>query len=113
MRFINRSQQDCKAEKLLGGIPETTEMDKLITMLCKADIPFDLVILFGRPQIVYPSMDNPVCDAVCHWGSYGSNKGLLEIMGLVDESSVGEAVEGFLTADEVFEKISEDWKANK
>lgn len=111
MRFINRSESDKKYEKEWGGIPENNEMNKLIVMLCKADIPFDLAIHFGRPQVIYPSVDNRICDAICHWGSYGHENGLLEIMGLCD--GVDDDVVGWLTAEEVFEKISEDWKANK
>ena len=45
-------------------------------------------------------------DAICHRGSYGVNEGLLEIMGdIVDEEAVGDRVEGWLTAEEVIERI--------
>lgn len=107
MRFVNRSESDKEYEKKWGGIPKTTEMDKLIPMLCKADIPFDLAIHFGRPQIAYPSFDNRVYDVVCHWGSYGHERGLLEIMGLCDEKI--DDVEGYLTAEEVFKRIFKDF----
>jgi hypothetical protein len=46
-------------------------------------------------------------DAICHWGSYGYEKGLLEIMGvIVDEEKAGDTVEGYLTADEVIDRIN-------
>lgn len=111
MKFINRSESDKKYEKEWGGIPENTEMDKLIPMLCKADIPFDMAIHLGRPQIAYPSFDNTVCDVVCHWGSHGHEKGLLDIMGLCENNF--DDVEGYLTAEDVFERIYEHWKVNK
>lgn len=104
MKFINESQFDIEQEKKWGGIPEITEMDKLIPMLIKNDIPFDLTINLGRPQIWYPSFKNPVCDVICHWGSYGHESGLLEIMGLVS-NTLEDGVEGSLTAEEVFERI--------
>ena len=42
-------------------------------------------------------------DAVCHYGSYGYEDGLLEIMG--DIVSTGYDVEGWLTAEDVIERI--------
>ena len=45
-------------------------------------------------------------DAICHRGSYGAEKGLLEIMGdIVNDEAVGDRGEGWLTADEVIERI--------
>jgi hypothetical protein len=112
MKFVLRDENAMEYEKRWGVIPENNEMDKLIPMLCKADIPFDLAIHMGRPQIIYPSLENHVCDAVLHWGSYGREQGLLEIMGLVDEDA-GDDVEGWLTAEEVFARISEHYKKNQ
>lgn len=102
MKFVLRDEKTMEYEKKWGPIPENNEMDKLIPMLCKADIPFDLAIHMGRPQIIYPSVKEKVCDAVLHWGSYGRQQGLLEIMGLCDTE---DEVEGWLTADEVFNRI--------
>lgn len=104
MKFVLRDENAVEYEKRWSIIPENNEMDKLIPMLCKADIPFDLAIHMGRPQIIYPSLENHVCDAVLHWGSYGHEQGLLEIMGLVDEDA-GDDVEGWLTAEQVFDRI--------
>jgi hypothetical protein len=47
-----------------------------------------------------------ICDAVCHSGSYGHEEGLLEIMGLTHND---DSVEGWLTSEEVFDRIFEDW----
>jgi len=103
MKFVLRDEKTMEYEKMWGPIPENNEMDKLIPLLCKADIPFDLAIHMGRPQIVYPSLESHVCDAVLHWGSYGHEQGLLEIMGLTDNDEDG--VEGWMTAEEVFDRI--------
>jgi len=110
MKFVLRDETTMEYEKKWGPIPENNEMDKLIPMLCKADIPFDLAIHMGRPQIIYPSIENCVCDAVLHWGSYGREQGLLEIMGLTE--SVEDDVEGWMTAEEVFARISAHYEKN-
>ncbi len=45
-------------------------------------------------------------DAICHTGSYGCEKGLLEIMGnIVDETKDGDSIVGYLTAADVIERI--------
>ena len=57
-------------------------------------------------RIVVHSRDDYLWDAICHKGSYGAEKGLLEIMGdIVDEEAVGDRVEGWLTAADVIERI--------
>lgn len=43
-------------------------------------------------------------DAICHYGSYGYEQGLLEIAGNLVE---GGGVEGWLTAEDVIRKIEE------
>ena len=88
------------------------EMYKLAELLDDADIPYEIVEHWsGTPQVCYPSAgDNCICDAVCFYGSYGYQKGLLEIMGLVDVEEVGESVEGWLTAEEVFQRIRKHYQ---
>lgn len=54
----------------------------------------------------YGHRDELICDAVCHSGSYGHEEGLLEIMGLTHND---DSVEGWLTSEEVFDRIFEDW----
>ena len=90
-----------------------TEMEKLIRLLKVANIPHEISNhLYGTMQVSYPcnDYDKRVCDAVCFPGSYGFEAGLLEIMGLVDEEEVGDSVEGWLTAEEVFNRISCHWQ---
>ena len=94
-------------EAMYGGIPEITHVDKLITMLETTDIPFEVTERHGRPQFWYPNQKRPVCDAICHWGSYGHQDGLIEIMGLTHND---DSVEGYLTAEDVFTRIKEHWE---
>lgn len=86
------------------------EMAKLISKLKWAHIPFETNDIFGTTQVVYPSKERMVCDVVCHKFSYGYEKGLLEIMGLVKEREVDDdEVEGYLDAEEVFNRIYKDY----
>ena len=86
-----------------------TEMTKLIEILKKNNIPFKVTSCWGAPQVWYPNRKHVVCDAVCHKFSFGGKDGLLEIMGLVDEEEVGDDVEGYLTAEEVANRIFEHY----
>ena len=87
------------------------ELKKLAELLTNANIPFEFNSIFGEDdQICYPSYDNRICDAVCHEFSYGHEKGLLEIIGLVNEEA-DDDVEGWLTAKEVFKRIEADYKS--
>ena len=92
-----------------------TEIYKLKDMLEKAGIPFVFRKLYEGYQIVYPSDDRGkrICDAVIHFGSYGHEEGLLEIMGLVNEEEIGDSVEGYLTAEEVFGRIEKHYQENR
>ena len=85
------------------------EMTKLIEILKKNNIPFEVTSCGGAPQVWYPNRKHVVCDAVCHKYSFGGKDGLLEIMGLVDEEEVGDEVEGYLTAEEVANRIFEHY----
>ena len=88
---------DYKAlEEMYGGIPENTEMDKLIDYLkiCPPEkYTYSIVEFCGRPQVIF--MDactgERVADCVCHYGSYGHEHGLIEALGapLVNEEEVG------------------------
>ena len=56
--------------------------------------------------IVYDDHNTRLWDAVCHFGSYGHEKGLLEIMGIiVNEEENGDSVVGWLTADDVIKRL--------
>lgn len=80
-----------------------TEMDKLAGWLTENGIEFTRRPLYGGEQII---CDDWEWDAICHNWSYGGNSGLLETMGaIVDSASVGDEVEGCLTAEEVIERF--------
>lgn len=84
-----------------------SEMITLIDKLTIANIPFEVtddVMENKNNQVWYPSINNCICDVICHEYSYGGDKGLLEIIGLA-ENDCGDGVEGWLTADEVFARI--------
>lgn len=100
---------DIELEQMNGGIPRWTQVDELITMLEKTNIPFEVTQNYGRPQVWYPNQEHPVCDAICHWGSYGHQTGLIEIMGLTHND---DTVEGYLSAEEVFNRIKKHWEEN-
>ena len=63
-----------------------------------------MVAIGGRHQINVLDKDkNVIWDAICHYGSYGYEEGLLEVMG---EKLIGhDDVEGYLTAEDVIELI--------
>ena len=95
-----------------------TQMEKLENMLNISNIPFEITEHWSHTeQIWYPSRENPICDVVCFsdagldrsyglGGSYGHEEGLLEIMDLVDGEKT---VEGWLTAEKVFDRIWDDY----
>ena len=86
------------------------EMNKLIKLLAKADIPFEVLGYPFNPldsygnktdggfQIFSPTLVESKIDAVCHFGTYGYQDGLIEIM----EKNAMDPV-GWLTAEEAFE----------
>ena len=94
-----------------------TEMNNLIKLLAKADIPFE-IIPFSMPcmdkkcslQVRSPSSEDCKIDAVCHNYSYGGDRGLIEVMGDCVRSEEGDSVRGWLTAEQAFEYFK---KANE
>lgn len=99
-------------EEMYGGIPEKTEMDKLISYLkiCPPEkYTYSVTEFYGRPQVIFMDFQTGerVADCVCHSGSYGHEHGLIEAMGapLVDEEEVGDEVEGYLTAIDIMARI--------
>ena len=79
------------------------ESANLVRLLVAAGIPHEVRLLWGGVQIIYPSLDNYRGDVVCHDWSYGHEKGLLEAMG-VGACDEYDDVEGWLTADTVFDR---------
>ena len=52
-----------------------------------------------------------VCSVIEHCGSYGREEDKLEIMGLLTEEELEvDEVKGYLTAEEVFGRIIDDWE---
>lgn len=103
---------NCKSES------DYKEIVKLSEMLEEAGIPFKFSNLNGGYHIEYPNGENRVCSVVEHSFSYGADSDLIEIMGLLtkeeQEEDVGDefAVKGYLTAEDVFGRISKHYAEN-
>ena len=97
------------------------EIFRLKGMLEQAKIPFTFRKLYDGFQICYPrnnkSEDDFVreCSVIEHEGYYGHSQDLLEIMGLLtEEESKYDSVVGYLSAENVFERIKNNYeKAGK
>ena len=91
-----------------------TEILKLNEMLTKAEIPHSFDRMFDGYQIVYFYKGERIADVIEHFGSYGSEENLLEIMGCMtpEEEEQGRVL-GFLTAEEVFKRFSKDFLNRK
>lgn len=99
-----------------------TEIFKLKEMLEKANIPFywrDETCIFEyigeeKYQIEYPRAyhnGERACSIIQGYGTYGAEQNLLEIMGLLTpEEAEQDSVCGWLTADNVFERIKKHWE---
>lgn len=89
------------------------EILKLKDMLESAKIPFDFSKAYNGYHIVYPPANyKRVCSVIEHDYSYGKEKDLLEIMGLITEEEKDawdDDVFGYLTAEEVFQRIKNHW----
>lgn len=75
------------------------EMDKLAKGLDEKNIPYVRRACFDGEQIVCDSWD-----AICHRGSYGHEKGLLEIMGSIVRNEE-DSVEGYLSAEDILSRL--------
>jgi hypothetical protein len=79
---------------------------KLASLLLAAGFNYFLKDCFDGTQVIlYDDCWQRVADSICHSGSYGHEDGLLEIFGLGVKNKYYD-VEGWLTADEVFNR----WK---
>lgn len=108
-----------------------TEIFRFKEMLEQAEIPFvytdrsyplAIPLFDGKKQythyhIEYPEgvpTDKRVCSVIQGYGSYGGQANLLEIMGLLTpEEEQESSVCGFLTAEEVFERIKKHYENEK
>ena len=98
---------------------DLTQMDKLEIYLKEHHIPYDridkeeifkeishdnFILQCEQHQIIVPPQDKErQWDVICHRGSYGHKDGLLEVMGTIARGD--DDVEGWLTADDVIERI--------
>lgn len=90
------------------------EIIRLHEMLAENDIPHVIQRHMDGWQVCYPSVEKCVADAIEHFGSYGRDEDLLEIMGLLTpEEDAEDEVAGYLTAENVFERIKNHWGAHK
>lgn len=99
-----------------------SQFDKLIGMLDKSGIPYErdddnfLTLAYGMPyggiqRIKYPKKEDFVCSVVFGYGTYGFESGELEIMGLLTpEEEKFDSVVGYLTAQDVFDRIIKHYK---
>lgn len=94
-----------------------TELQELAKGLIERGKYFYFRPIFGGGQIVVfdqdlnPKSEDWAWDAVCHSGSYGGKDGTLEIMGkLVDRTKTDDSVEGWLTAEEILERVDKEVK---
>lgn len=82
-------------------------------MLSEANIPHTTETMFDGWQVCYPDnkkSEDCVMDAIQHYGSYGSDVNKLEIMGLLTpDEEEHDSVVGWLTAEDVFERICEHY----
>lgn len=87
--------------EMLGAPQEIDlrEMDKLAKGLEERGIPYIKKPCFDGQQIICDSWD-----AICHRGSYGHERGLLEIMGSIVQNDK-DTVEGFLSAEDILSRL--------
>lgn len=87
------------------------ELNKLEEYLKRHEIAFERIDgydYFGidRHQICVPCVgEGRKWDVICQFGSYGVEKGLLEICGELVRPDCGNDVEGWLTAEDVISRI--------
>lgn len=102
--------------------PSYNEILKLNTMLDNAKIPHTMRRLYDGWQVIYApccggrkNYYNPdfwVADAIENRYSYGAKDDLLELAGrlLTGEELKRDSVVGWLTANDVFQRISKHWE---
>ncbi|UTC82711.1 hypothetical protein [Treponema denticola] len=89
------------------------EIFKLKKMLEDEKIPFEWEAPhFDGYHLLYPEKENFVCSVIEFDGSYGGHHDLLEIMGLMTDAEIvkeQDDVLGWLTAENVFNRIKKHW----
>ena len=84
-----------------------TQLDKLEEYLKENGIEYERIDTDDIHQINVPNSKNKKWDAICHYGSFGYKEGLLEIYGEIVPENIGDTVEGYLTAEDVINRINE------
>ena len=87
-----------------------SELDKLEKYLKEHGYEYTRDDVDGEPytdvhQIVVYKNGQRLWDAICHTGSYGYEKGLLEIMGTLVRPEDRDSVAGCLTAEDIIKRI--------
>ena len=93
------------------------EILRLQKMLEEADIPHAFGKWMDGWMVCYPvarPSEECVIDAIENSHSYGYHEDKLEIMGLLTpEEEAEDSVVGYLTAEDVFERIRKHWEENR
>lgn len=86
------------------------QMELLKRMLDTSGVPYEIYnhSIFNSEIICYPSKDERISDAICQYGSYGYEEGLIEIIGLTEND---DEVEGNLSALEVYERWAKHYRS--
>ena len=97
-----------------------TEIYKLQGMLDVAQIPYEFVDestdTYTHLHLCVPTCDEHkrICSAIQSSGSYGREEDKIEIMGLLTPREYDDdSVKGWLSAEEVFERIKSHYDCNK
>jgi len=93
---------------------EYTEIRNLAFMLWNEEIPFETRFIMNGMQVIYPNnnLEERICDAIEHDGSYGRTEDKLELMGLLtSEERKNDSVVGNLSAQEVFDRIKKHFES--
>lgn len=83
------------------------ELNKLMFGLMERDIAFNFTPFMNGGKV---EVTDGSWDAICHDGSYGNNEGLLEVLEVMGSKVVKnscDAVEGWLTAQEILNRLDE------
>ncbi len=88
------------------------EILRLDAMLTQKGIPHTFHKFMDGWQVIYPEDgEERVMDAIEHFGSYGHEDDLLEIMGLLTpEEREHDSILGWLPAESVCSRIERHWK---
>lgn len=108
---FNPYRNDITGERSLN--PAYKEILRLEQMLIEAGIPHTCERNHDGWQVCYPVNEvspERIISVIEHYGSYGKDDDKLEIMGLLTpDEAEWDSVLGYLTAEDVFERIRKHW----